>query len=141
MWLLYNRIYIYLKNPLKTWWKARKYFKFPKIYISYSFKNLSYNWFELDISDILWKDKYNTPRHEFSPHINIVLFKKFRLRILFEGDLKYSWIYWETLLDYLYYSNNIKQAIDNNTGWSDSKNNMIDVEKICLKSKYYGKYM
>lgn len=112
-----------LKNPLRTWWKARKYFKMPipKIRIhrvnsfnSYPFICYHYISKILHIfsRDIRWKDKYNSPRHEQSPLIYICLFKKLAISISFSiyyrdefggrqiGDMQY----WEYLLWYLYYN-------------------------------------
>lgn len=105
-----------IENPFGTWWKARKYFKRPKL----RFRTFSSSWraykqggriLEFDCLDIMWKDKFNSPRHEISPHISILLFGKFGLRIDFHidyedefgekhnGDMEY----WEYLLEWLYY--------------------------------------
>lgn len=105
---------ICISNPFKTWWKARKYFRRPK---------LSFQWYfrrsirgrgkilSLHISDIQWKDKYDSPRHEFSPFIEINLLNVIGLHI--ESKVPYfnefgeeqdgSVEYWEYLLDWLYY--------------------------------------
>lgn len=142
MWTFNNKyIDLYIENPFKTWWKVRKYFKFPKLYISYTTKYYCDHWLSIETFDITWKDKWNSPRHEINPRITISIFKKFALNISIEGNIKYSWIYWETILDYLYYTNDLKKALENNDGWRDSKGNKINIELICLKSKYYGKYL
>lgn len=142
MWIFSNKyIYIDIENPFKTWWKVRKYFKFPKLHISTTNKYRSNYWFHIKTFDILWKDKWNSPRHEISPRITINIFKKFTLSISIEGNIEYSWIYWETILDYLYYTNDLTKALENNSGWEDSKGNKINPELICLKSKYHGKYL
>lgn len=142
MWIFSNKyISIDIQNPFKTWWKVRKYFKFPELYISSTNKYYSEYWFYIQTFDILWKDKWNSPRQEINPRITISIFKKFALNISIEGNIKYSWIYWETILDYLYYTNDLKKALENNDGWGDSKGNKINIELICLKSKYYGKYL
>lgn len=107
---------IMIENPFKTWWKARKYFKRPKLQLS----TFSDSWrsykrggriLEIDCLDVMWKDKFNSPRHERSPHISILLFRKFGIRIDFHidyydefgekqnGDMEY----WEYLLEWLHY--------------------------------------
>lgn len=107
---------IRIENPCKTWWKAREYFKRPKL----RFRTFSSSWrlykqggriLELDCLDVIWKDKFNSPRHEISPHISILFFRKFGLRVDFHidyedefgekhnGDMEY----WEYLLEWLYY--------------------------------------
>jgi len=127
---------ICIYNPLKTWWKARKYFKMPKPEVHF-FKDIHNNcpFARYDYAgkiltiysmDIMWKDKWNSPRHEGSPYIYVCFFRKFGFSINFHiyyyeetgklrnGDMEY----WEYLLDYLYYRKNIN-AID---AWSyDSK--------------------
>ncbi len=157
-------IHIFVENPLKTWWKARKYFKIPRLHIKFFFapqlkyddeylrkklKDRSYkNPFKekiehiktlinsqsyhnscpyanykrtgkiLDVysSDVLWKDKYGSPRHEKSPYIFFCLFRLIGFAIRFyipaynefgekeNGDL----YYWEYLLDYLYYEKTLE---------------------------------
>ena len=107
---------IAIENPFKTWWKARKYFKRPKLkfktfFTSYKTYKQRGKLLEIECFDIMWKDKFNSPRHEISPHISVLLFGKFGFRVDFyidyydefgelqNGDMKY----WEYLLDWLYY--------------------------------------
>lgn len=120
----------WIENPLKTWWKARKYFKRPKIHFHFSrekFYRIG-KIIDINISDIQWKDKYNSPRHEISPKISIILFRRFEFSILFyiyyidefgdkrNGDMEY----WEYLLNWLYYKK--KKTLKCYSGWiSDSK--------------------
>lgn len=112
----------YITNPLKSWWKARKYFKRPKIsfriyrvrkYSGYPYA--SYNWIakilDIHIHDVSWKDKYDSPRHERNPIVWICLFRFIAFTIHFNiyyynefgekqgGDM----YYWEYLLEWLYY--------------------------------------
>lgn len=108
-----------MENPFKTWWKVRKWFKFPKpsIYFGPIVSGLPYGlpdkWIELYIYDVTWKDKYNSPRFEFTPQINLDLFKKYQLLLTFQTSDDY--IYWETILDIIYYNKSLKEAIDINT--------------------------
>lgn len=120
-----NLIAVSIENPLKTWWKARKFFKFPfpKITIltcPYHFPYASKHWqgklLDIDIHDVVWKDKYDSPRHERNPLIYICLFGRFSLWVVFSkkginefGEKEDKSIYyWEYLLDYLYYSKSLK---------------------------------
>lgn len=118
-------VHININNPFKTWWKARKYFKRPSI--NYHFGLLKYSFpyanrdyigkiIDISIHDVMWKDKYNSPRHERNPYVWICLFRLFRFEIstrintLTEtGKVEdRSMFYWEYLLDYLYYSKSLK---------------------------------
>ena len=114
---------IWIENPLKTWWKARKYFKRPKISFHYfiisKYKNYPYASYkrigkilDLCIEDVEWKDKYNSPRHERNPLIYIALFRKIGFSIYFNIYYKDEFgetqsgdsYYWEYLIDWLYYN-------------------------------------
>lgn len=107
---------IMIENPFKTWWKARKYFKRPKL----RFSIFSDSWrsykrggriLEINCLDVMWKDKFNSPRHERGPHISVLLFRKLGIRVDFHidycdefgekrnGDMEY----WEYLLEWLHY--------------------------------------
>lgn len=157
-------INIFIENPFKTWWNARKYFKRPKLHFRFIFcpyikpdfeylnkkikerpyiderkesiehiKDLinrhsyhyncpyiSYDYMgrilDIKMSDVQWKDKFNSPRHERSPYIYFCLFKLIGFSINFyipkynefgereNGDMEY----WEYLLDYLYYTKSLK---------------------------------
>lgn len=112
-------INIYLRNPLKTWWKARKYFKIPRPSFSLCnifCTNLYYYRCEgkvLDIQshDVQWKDKYNSPRHEQNPVICICFFNRwvFKIEFCIYGQNEFGekvardLEYWEYLLNYIYY--------------------------------------
>ena len=120
MYIRNKLFYIHIENPFKTWWKVRKVFKFifPKIRVWFNIKGFPFihhvgKIFYLDIHDIYWKDKFNSPRHEVSPELNFTLFNIFNFRIHME--LNDDYIYWETLLDYLYYGFNVEEAIKHNT--------------------------
>ena len=118
-----------MENPFKTWWKVRKWFKFPKpsIYFGPIVSGLPYRlpdkWIELHIYDVIWKDKYNSPSFEFTPQINLDLFKKYQLLLTFQT--KNDYIYWETILDIIYYNKSLKEAIDTNT-WENYNKEKIN---------------
>lgn len=120
---------IMIENPFKTWWKAREYFKRPKL----RFSTFSTSWrsykhggriLEIDCLDVMWKDKFNSPRHERSPYISILFFNKLGIRVDFHidyydefgekqnGDMEY----WEYLLEWLYYKE--KSTLKCYSGWT-----------------------
>ena len=108
-----------MENPLRTWWKVRKWFKFPKpsIYFGHIVTGLPMGfpnkWIELHCYDVTWKDKYDSPRFEFEPQINLELFKKYQLLLTFKTSN--DDVYWETILDIVYYNKSLKEAIARNT--------------------------
>ena len=59
-----------MENPLRTWWKVRKWFRIPKpsIYFGSIISGLPCElpnkWIELHSYDVTWKDKYNKRREE-----------------------------------------------------------------------------
>ena len=128
-----------MENPFKTWWKVRKWFKFPKpsIYFGPIVSGLPYGlpdkWIELYIYDVTWKDKYNSPRFEFAPQINLDLFKKDQLLLTFQTSD--DDIYWETILDIIYYNKSLKEAIDRNTWETCSKEKINAFTKGFLTPK------
>lgn len=131
----HNIIAFSIENPLKTWWKARKYFKFPniKIYVTtnkYRFPYASSKYrgtiLDINVHDVYWKDKYGSPRHERNPLIYVCLFSRLSLWIVFHktfinefGEkVDESTHYWEYMIDYLYYS----KSLDLSSYWTtDSK--------------------
>lgn len=114
-----------MENPLRTWWKVRKWFRFPKpsIYFGPIIDGLPIGfpdkWIELHCYDVTWKDKYNSPRFEFVPQINLELFKKWQLLLTFQTAN--NDVYWETILDIVYYNVPLQRAIEINT-WEQCYN-------------------
>lgn len=143
---------VFIENPLKTWWKAKKYFKFPKIHFhkvgklfhkkvhtefgDYVDDGISWcpyacldnmgNILSIFSCDVLWKDKWDTPRHERSPIIWVCFFKRIGFAITFNvhyldefgkiqnGDM----YYWEFLLNYVYYVHDLKKALLASGAWT-----------------------
>ena len=120
-----NLIAFTIGNPLKTWWKARKYFKFPHVSIGiyynswlhpYATRKCRGKILDIDIHDVMWKDEYDTPRYERNPFIYICLFSRLSLWITFPMRYKDEFDewqycsddYWKYMLDYLYYSHDLK---------------------------------
>ena len=137
-------VHININNPFKTWWKARKYFKRPSLKFHFGLLKYSFPYahrryigkiIDISIQDVMWKDKYNSPRHERNPYVWICLFRLFRFEIgtkintLTEtGKVEdRSTFYWEYLLDYLYYSKSLKI----NQCWEYTS-------KVYTRIKYYS---
>lgn len=133
-----------LENPVKTWWKVKKYFKFPNIkFRKYDRKDFDYWYFDrlnkfisFQSYDVQWKSKFNSPRHEYNPIIRLVLFRRIGFILEFTyGEL--DTCTWETILDFLYFEpfkGNLKESIENNI-WGDFENNKIDC-KPNIRKKY-----
>ena len=106
---LYDYFYIYYENPFKTYNKVKKYFKSIKPKFSWGFgKSNKAKILELCIYDLMWKDKYNSPRHEFNPRILLSLFNYIHLYIDFTlGDSVTDMVYWEAIIDWVYYGKDL----------------------------------
>lgn len=133
-------------NPWYHWWKARKYFKKPKCHLHKG----KLTWFfgfpcdkkylnsilDIRFSSLGWKDKYNSPRHEWDPYISIVFFRKYQLLWIFNwinkkdkfSDTR-SMATWESILDYIYYNESIEHCKKTHI-W----NNINTSEKITIDS-------
>lgn len=140
---------LYIENPLKTWWKVRKLFKFPNISIKFFYNprfNCPYISLKsigklLDIwsSDVVWKDKYNTPYYEESPFVWFCLLGKFGFSIDFHiyykdksGKLACGDIYyWEYILDYLYYNKDLNKSCNN---WVSLDGFEVPTKQMSLKN-------
>lgn len=132
-------INIYIQDPLATWKQVKEYFKKPKISFricrvkkTSGYPYASYHWIgkilDINIKDVQWKDKWNSPRHERNPLIWICIFRCIAFTINFNiyyedefgeqrsGDMEY----WEYILDYLYYKD--KKTLRCYSAWMhDSK--------------------
>lgn len=128
----------YWHNPLYHWWKMRKYFKFPKIHFVcqkdfWMFgcpinKNYYKPIVDIRFNALGWKDKYDSPRHEHDPFLQIVFFKKYHLVWVFnwitKGDFDEStrnMATWEALLDMMFYKHTITE-VRNMHIWSSNEN-------------------
>lgn len=141
LWNEYN-------NPFYYWWKARKYFKRPKIHFIYG-KNV---WFfglpvrrdyynpviSIRSESLGWKWKYDEVRHEWDPYIQICLFRKYHLIWIFnwvnkkdEYSNTRSMATWEAILDYLYNGKTIEECINNHRWigkWGEKDEYEITIE-------------
>ena len=104
------------RNPLRTYRKVRKWFKKPKMKIRfnkfYCFNKTDRVIFYFHSTDVIWKDKYDTPRHESNPYIRVILFGLFEMFITWEyGDVYCNDDTWEQILWTCYYcDNDIRKA-------------------------------
>lgn len=86
---------------LKTWWKARKVFIFPKIQF-YTCRH--YKWFDFTCRDVQWKWKWDYVCFEHDPKFSITLFtREFGFFLTYPyTSLENNDFYWESILNYLY---------------------------------------
>lgn len=122
------------RNPWYHWWKARKYFKRPKAHFLFR-KNFwtfglpirrDYYSPVIDIGfhALGWKDKWDSPRHEWDPMICITFFRTWHLLWIFNWATKHkkdsitgSMATWEAILDYTRYDKSLSYVVDNHI-WS-----------------------
>ena len=112
---------LYWENPLKTYNKIKKYFKPLKPIINIDFcKSNCAKILEINSFDVLWKDKYDSPRHERNPIITISIFNYLHIRINFNMSNKSldDMVYWEAALNWIYYNLSLSKSIDESLGWS-----------------------
>lgn len=129
-----------MKNIFKTWWKVRKYFKIPNIYIYIG------NVYSIPIStysvDVGYKE---TDNHKiwvnYNPQMNLSIFGIFQfymeLRKYVEGE-EVSNVYWTAILNYLHYGD-LKDAMDDALTLVYNEDADI-VKKKCLTRKGRKKY-
>ena len=87
---------LYLENPLKTYKAIKKYFRPIKPKFQWSwYKSNKAKILEINSFDLMWKDKWNSPRHEFNPRINISIFNRLHVYINFtvNGDSMSDMVY------------------------------------------------
>lgn len=115
---IFNLISIDGINPFKTYNKIKKvfkplkweFFRCRKIFLPIMFyRNIRGKFIDIQFDDVLWKDKYDTPRFEQSPYILITLFNKFHYLWLFKLEEEEQ--YWEQALWWLYYYNTISYGL------------------------------
>lgn len=132
-------------NPLYYWWKSRKVFKRPKAHFHIG----KIEWFfgfpcrrdylncfiDFRMCGLGWKDKWDSPRHEWDPYIAITFFRKWWLIWIFnwsnkeENSSLRSMATWEAMLDYLYYNKSIEECIARHA-WKGEKNGIETITTI-----------
>lgn len=137
---------IYIENPLKTYNKIKKYFLPLKPKFSWSFgKGNKAKILDINSFDVCWKDKWNSPRHEWNPRIMISLFNYIHLYIDFtldDGGIT-DMVYWEIVLTWLYYGKDLAKAVKLSSGWSQYNKDIESYELMrfeVLKPEYQQLY-
>ena len=106
-----------MENPLRTWWKVRKWFRIPKpsIYFGPIILGLPCGlpdkWIELHSYDVTWKDKYDRPVHKWNPYFAITIFRKWIIywTLCWSKDYIENMTTWEVILAHNYYNEDIKE--------------------------------
>lgn len=145
--MLQNKYFdFYFENPFKTYNKIKEYFRTikPKFQIDW-FKSNKAKILEINSFDLMWKDKWNSPRHEFNPRINISIFNRLHIYINFtvNGDSMTDMVYWEAALYWLYYRKSLSKAVTLAGGWSDFNEETQKYEPIkfkLLREPYQSKH-
>jgi hypothetical protein len=95
-------------------------------------KEFSYGWPIMIVKyDLGWKDKYETPRFEWSPSFQIWFFK-WQFCIWWIAPTKDSDNYWEMVLWYLNYSNKDINKARDTWGWTDYNTKLSTWNENCL---------
>ena len=133
-----NWIYISIVNPLKTMRKLKGVFIPLKLFYRFGWGIWNYSpafwcskpaFIHIISTDVMWKDKYSTPRFENIPYIWIHIWK---FNFIWWWSLKNPELsdlddYWEQALWYLFYYNEYKMnkpdilAASNYWPWEDYK--------------------
>ena len=115
-------LFVSIQNPFRSIKKLKGVFKSLKMYFRSTFKEWDYYpafwcskpaYIHIMSYDVLWKDKYNTPRFENPPCIWVHIY---RLNLIcfwsapIKSEIFYDDEYWEQALWYLYYSESIENA-------------------------------
>lgn len=132
--------------PLYQWYRARDKFKKPNCHFSFGKPSWFFGWYAdsrymnpiIDIysSSLGWKDKYNSPRHEWDPFFAITFFRRYRLMWMWNyvsdpsdsGEYTRNVATWEAILDYIYYNKSI-EWVRNNHIWLNQDNSEITIDK------------
>lgn len=131
MELLTFKIWNIHNNPLYEWWKVRKWFKRPYLKLSHIGK---YEWMfglpicmdyynkfiDIKISNVGWKDKYDEPRFEWLPYINLLFFRKWQITWVFTyieepGNFIQQVLteaVYEAMLDINYYNRTLNETVE-----------------------------
>lgn len=126
------------RNPWYHWWKAREYFKRPKAHFLFRKRFWTFGLpirrdyynpvIDIGFHALGWKDKWDSPRHEWDPMICITFFRTWHLLWIFNWAVKEeknsftrSMATWEAILDYSRYNKSIDQVVDNHV-WSYEEN-------------------
>ena len=85
--------------------------------------------FKIENYDVTWKEKYNEPRFESNPMFSIMFFGlEFSIWLSSPVQNEYSgdMDYWETILSYIYFSNeSITETLNECGSWSKEVNGKI----------------
>lgn len=136
---------IFIENPFKTYNKIKKYFLplRPKFQISF-YKSNCAKILEFNSYDLIWKDKYDSPRVEFPPRIIIHLFNYIHIYISFniKCKLKKDYlltedVYWEAALWWLYYNLDLAAAVKESDSW---ESNGKIIKHYILREPYQRMY-
>lgn len=98
---------------------------------NYYFLSIGYP-FSIYSNELGWKDKFNTPRHEWCPAFYIFFFK-WQFCIWWKSPDNNDDKYYEMILWYLYYSDKDIKKAEETWGWVDARTKISTWNKNYLK--------
>lgn len=131
-YIFYSWIYIdfNLFKSIRTWWKVRKFIKFPKIKFYYgtdihtgniflNYMSLHRKILNITCYDVCYKLKNESICYEAPPFISVILFRKYRLLWTFISPDHFfdTSLYWELILELIYDYNYDIQELKKNFNW------------------------
>jgi hypothetical protein len=134
---IFNFICLDISNPFRTMKRVKGVFvplrcvfrhgkNIHREIYNYYFNNPSSSFFKIKSRDVMWKDKYDTPRHESDP---IIWIRIFNYDFIWTWDLyphlKETKLYvsdwWEQVLWYVYYNDCDLEKAKEKWPWADFK--------------------
>ena len=113
---------------MKTWWRCRKYFKFPgvtfyfvKNYVPFVYhkwnegKNILSRIIFIQYVPLQWKIKNELNCFEQEPFIDIEIFRRWHFGIRFSNGKYNLDAYWEAILDHLYDGKSLSDSVSDNS--------------------------
>lgn len=122
------KVHCSYRFPYYDWWQCRKYIKVPHWHLAGCGKwgnvwnfglpiNIKYYnpIFSIKTSNVGWKDKYDSPRHEWNPYFAITIFRKWMIwwTLCWSKDYIENMTTWEAILAHNYYNADIKEYAHN----------------------------
>lgn len=100
-----------MENPLKTYYKIKKYFRPLSFQLVFETKRNPKKWFSFEAKDVQWEKGENEPKFIASPYLKITLFKYKELKINWFLTKCPDKIYWTAALYWLYYNKTLSKAV------------------------------
>jgi hypothetical protein len=145
---------INIQNPFYTWYKVRRYFKFPDMKFKFSICNKNScdaRVLYAHSTDVLYTAHNNQNKSVITyiraPYVKIILFRKLQLVIDINKYWKYNKtaidttaIYWESILRFINSDESPRKACENIRNYYAESfpifNTCLPIFEICLRKHY-----